>query len=105
MIVFALLHRVSELVSEQLSSGRGRRLILAIAHNDMPAHGIGIGANCRRRKACLSVGMHPDCAEVMAEALLHERSPDGIKRLTRRAQDVPHDGRRRISFRTVGGAL
>jgi hypothetical protein len=59
---------VDQLVCEQLGAGPGVRSVAPCPEHDMPADGVGLGPNGRRRASRSLVAVNPHAAEVRAEA-------------------------------------
>ncbi len=78
-----LLHNVSELVREQLTSFACARCITSGIHHDIVADGVRQRMHSAGRFCCTRIYMHTHRAEVMPEARIEECARFLVKRLSR----------------------
>ncbi len=72
-------------MSYEMTSFTCLQFILPRPKNHILSYCIGQRIDCLRRLSLLCIRMHPDLAEILSEAWLHESVGSRIKGLTRRA--------------------
>jgi hypothetical protein len=101
----ALLNRVGQFVGQELPALGAIGNVFAFTENHVIANRVRQSVHGRRRFRCLEIRMHPNMAEVTAEARFKKVPAGQIQGPAWRTQDLVDDGRRLTELRRPQGLV